>query len=117
MYPQIDLSRMLEHPICAVYVATQEQANAIIHNARTQFPERITDSWDANGNYWSDYGEETAYTLFFEDEDEPTTMSYGDVPWFNAEGYVVIEYEELLAETIEIAEGDQPIGLLLGGVV
>ena len=24
---------MLEHPICAVHVATQEQANAIIHNA------------------------------------------------------------------------------------
>lgn len=113
MYPQIDLSRMLEEPRCAIHVETQEQANAIIYNAQIQFPERISNNWETDSNYWNRCEEETAYTLFFEGEDEPTTMSYADVPWFKEAGYVVIEFDELIAETVEIAESDQSFDLIL----
>lgn len=115
MYPYIDLSRLLEYPPCAIHVATQEQADAVIHNAREQFPERISDSWDERGNYWSDYEDETGYTLYFEGEDEPTTMSYANIPFFEENGYVVLEYEELLADAVNLIESDQPISLLVGG--
>lgn len=116
MYPYLDLSRLLGYPPCAIHVATQEQADAVVHNAREQFPERIPDSWDTSHNYWRDYGEETGYTLYFEGNDDPTTLSYADIPFFEENNYVVIEFEELLADAVDLTEGDQPLSLLVGGV-
>ena len=115
MYPYIDLSRLVDYPPCAIHVATQEQADAVVYNVREQFPERISDSWDASHNYWRDYGEETGYTLYFEGEDGPTTLSYANIPFFEENDYVVIEFEELLADAVDLPEGDQPISLLVGG--
>lgn len=115
MYPYIDLSRMVDYPPCAVHVATQEQANAVIHNAREQFPERVSDSWDERGNYWRVYGEATGYTMYFEGEYEPTTISFSNTPFFEQNGYVVLEYKELLADAVNLIESDQPISLLVGG--
>ena len=117
MYPYIDLSRLLGYPPCAIHVATQEQADAVIHNAREQFPERISDSWDTTNNYFRDYGEETGYTLYFEGDDEPTTLSYANIPFFEENDYVIIECEELLADSVDLTEGDQSLDVLLGGVV
>lgn len=114
MYPEIDLSRMLEHPRCAVRVTTQEQANAIIYNAQRQFPERISNSWDTANNYWSRYKEKTTYTLFYEGDNEPTMLSYGDVTWSQVNNYIIFEYEDLLSMTVEIIESDYPVNILLG---
>ena len=117
MYPYIDLSCLLGYPPCAIHVATQEQADSVIHNAREQFPERISDSWDTTHNYWRDYGAETGYTLYFEGDDEPTTMSYANIEFFEENDYVILECETLMTDATDVEEGDQSLNVLLGGAV
>ena len=113
MAKEIDLSRMLDEPRCAIHVASKEQADTIVHNARIQFPNRVK-NWSYDNNIWGVYEENTAFTLFYEGEDSPSNMSYADVPWFLEHGYVVVEFDELVKESADITESDQSIGILIG---
>lgn len=110
-YPELDLSRMFELPKCAVRCRTREDAKALVANFDTQYP-GMADYFDPENPDW-DYGDETAYTLFYSDEDEPTSLSRTDFGWFEEEGYEVIEFSELL-NTTEIEESDMPIESLFG---
>lgn len=110
---ELDLSRMLEDPRCAIHVSTLEEAKIIILNAKNQFPERVK-NWNAiSNNHWTVYKEETGFTLFYEDEDEPTTMSYADIPWFKENGYQIVEFGDLLGAVVDIEESEQSIDFLL----
>ena len=114
---ELDLSRMLADPRCAIHVSTLEEAQLVILNAKNQFPERVK-NWNAvTNNHWKVYDEETGYTMFYEDDDKPTTMSYADIPWFKENGYQIVEFSELIEAVAEIDESEQPISLLFGGAV
>ena len=114
---ELDLTRMIENPRCAIRVSTLAEAQLVILNAKHQFPERVK-NWNAEtNNHWNVYEELTGFTLFYEDEDEPSTMSYADVPWFEANGYQIVEFNELVGAVSEISESEQPMSLLFGGAV
>ena len=111
-YPELDLSRMFELPKCVVRVRTLEDAKTLIANFRKQYPGK-SDYFDMADPGWGEYGEDTAYTLFYSDEDEPTELSRTDYEWFVEDGYELIELSELL-NTTEIEESDMPIESLFG---
>lgn len=114
----IDLSRMLESPKCAIHVASLEDAQALIYNAKKQFPERAV-SWSAEvvSGWNTDEIEETCFTMFYDGEDEPTSMSYCDINWFRDAGYEIVEFSELLQVSADIDESDQSIDILLDSVI
>ena len=113
---EIDLSRMLENPKCAVHIATKEDAPLVLFNARRQFKDFVIGSWPEDG-YWSNYQENTAYTLFYRNSDEPQRLSYGSLPWFRENGYEILEINDLLASPIDIEESDLPVDELFGVMV
>lgn len=111
-YPAIDLSRMFEHPKCAVRCRTLEEARTLIYNFHQQYP-RKADYFDLDDPGWDNHGSETAYTLFYSDDDKPTTLSRTECGWFEDEGYEVVEFTEL-ANPVEIEESDMPLEALFG---
>ena len=111
----IDLSRMLEHPKCAIHLPTQEDALLILANAKRQFPDRVK-RWAEDDGYWPCYKEETAYTFFFNEDKHPSTMSYANVTWFADHGYEVIELSELLYNCADINESDFSVEDLIGAI-
>jgi hypothetical protein len=117
MFPTVDLSRMVENPPCVIHVSSLEEAKTVIYNAKNQFPERVK-NWDIETkNHWGVYEKDTGYTMFYEGEDKPTTMSYSDIQWFEENGYEVIEFAELLGSIVDIEESDQPVAALFGGAI
>ena len=111
-FVEIDLSRMLERPKCAIHIATKEDAHLVLFNARRQFGDRVI-NWPEDG-YWFDYQENTAYTLFYRDSAKPERLSYGRLPWFRKNGYEILEIYDLLASSIDIEESDLPVDELFG---
>ncbi len=111
---EIDISRLLECPACAVQVRTEEEAIAIIRAAKNLCPERVR-AWDVDSNNWGSYREETAFT-FFDDADycEPDNMTYADVPWFRDSCYEIVSFDEL-RRVPDIDESDMSINFLVGG--
>lgn len=110
-YPELDLSRMFELPRCAVRVRTLEDAKTLIDNFYKQYPDRAT-YFSLEDPGW-DSGPDTAYTLFYSDEDEPTSLSRTDYEDFLADDYEVIEFSELM-NTVEIEESDMALTDLVG---
>ena len=108
----VDLSRMLEHPKCAIQVSTEDEAKWFLQNAKEQFPER-TSAWDRHNNY-DVHRERTCYTLFYSGATEPTNLSYAHDQWFIENGYEVIKLSELAGCMTEIEESDTPLSALLG---
>ena len=109
---EIDLSRMLENPKCAVHIATKDDAPLVLFNARRQFGDRVI-NWPEDG-YWFDYKENTAYTLFYIDSTKPQRLSYGRLPWFRENGYEILEINDLITSSIDIEESDLPVDELFG---
>lgn len=73
--------------------------------------------WSIDANNWSSYKEETAFTFFDDiDDDEPSNMTYADAPWFQTDGYEIVEFEEL-RRMPDIDESDMSISFLVGGGV
>ena len=114
-FMEIDLSRMLENPKCAIHIPTQKDAHIVLYNARQQFPDLVK-SFDAHG-YWIVYEESTAYTLFYREDKKPTTLSYSNVAWFLDNGYEVIELSDLVGISVDIDESDHSIEELIGVIV
>lgn len=112
-YLEIDLSRMLENPKCAIRVASKDDALLILFNARRQFKDFVIGRWPEDG-YWSNYQENTAYTLFYRDSDKPQRLSYGRLPWFREHGYEILEINDLIASSIDIEESDLSVDELFG---
>ena len=111
---EIDISRLLECPACAVHLRTEEEAIAIIRAAKEVCPERVK-LWSIEESHWSDYKEETAFTFFNDIEnDEPDNMTYADAPWFQTDGYEIVEFDEL-RRVPDIDESDMSINFLVGG--
>ena len=108
----VDLSRMLEHPKCAIQVSTEDEAKWFLQNAKEQFPER-TANWVSHNNYGV-HKERTCYTLFYSGDTKPTNLSYAHDQWFIENGYVVIQLSELAGCMTEIEESDTPLSVLLG---
>ena len=111
---EIDISRLLECPACAVHLRTEEEAIAIIRAAKNLYPERVR-AWDVESNNWSDYRDQTAFTFFDEPyHEEPNNMTYADVPWFRENGYEIVEFSDLRLIP-DIDESDMSISFLVGG--
>lgn len=114
-FPVVDLSRMLEFPKCAIRLASNEEAQILIHNAKIQFPDRVK-NWQLDRTYYMNYLKDTCYTLFYDGESEPTTMSFANIQFFNEAGYEVIDFCELNIPMVEIEESDCSIEELIGVV-
>lgn len=111
---EVDISRLLEFPACAVQVRTEEEAIAIIRAAKNLCPERVV-AWDVESNNWESYREETAFTFFdYAGHYEPDNMTYADVPWFRESGYEIVAFDELY-RVPDIDESDISINFLVGG--
>ena len=116
MYPYVDLGRMLEQPKCAIHISSVEEANTVIYNAKKQFPDRVR-SWSvARDGYWGRYKDQTAYTLFDCDCEEPSSMTFASVPFFTKYGYEILELYEL-ENCCDIEESELPVESLIGGTL
>lgn len=111
-YQFVDVSRMLEYPKCAIHCATEEDANTLLYNLRSQYPAYATNFKSDNG--WDLCRKETAYTLFYSGDERPTNVSRTDTKWFAKNGYEVIPFSELITDQIEIEESDMPLDKFLG---
>lgn len=112
MYPHIDLTRMFEHPRCAVHCMTEDEAKTLIHNVKTQYP-TMAGSWSVDENRWDSYKENTGYTLFYSGDKEATGLSYFYLDWFHENKYEVVEFSEL-SNPVELEESEMPIESILG---
>jgi hypothetical protein len=108
----IDLSRMLEYPKCAIRVSTKEEDELFLRLVKEQFPER-TASWRGVLSNWDWYDGETTYTLFYEGGTEPERLSYERYSWFIANGYEVIQFSELAYPVADIEESEISFDMLL----
>lgn len=113
-YPELDLSRMFELPRCAVRVRTPEDAETLIANFRNQYPGKAK-YFRMDDTGWDEYEEDTAYTLYYPDEDDHGTLSRTEYDWFEEQGYEIIEFSALL-DTAEIEESDMPLESLFGAI-
>lgn len=111
-YPFVDVSRMLEYPKCAIHCKTEDEADALIFNMRSQHPSHASNFKGNNG--WSANGPNTAYTLFYSGDKVPTNLSRTNIRWFRENGYEVIPFSELSVEQAEMEESDMPLISLLG---
>lgn len=112
-YLELNLSRMLESPPCAVRCRSELEADALLHNFKQQYPNRVK-NWSDGYPSWGSYADKTCYTLFYAGAHKPTSLSFCDIDWFTENGYEVIEFAGLIGEQEEIEESEMPIELLFG---
>lgn len=112
-YPYVDLSIMLSQYKCAIRLSSHEEALALIYNAKQQFPDR-TNSWSYDNTYWHNRDSKgICYTMFRQGDTEPTTMSYTGAIWFEENGYLIIDFAELLSPQADIEESSENLDVLL----
>lgn len=110
--PEIDVSRMFEHPKCAIRCRTFEDANALCNSVLNRDPKMAGHFGDMY-TAW-DYGGRTCYTLFYSTSLSPQGLSRTNVEWFLENGYEVIEFSDLASfSDPDIEESDQSIDVLL----
>lgn len=110
-----NLSRMDVLPKCAIICRTAEEAEEFFYNVNKQFPDRICWSLEDLMDLWRNYESETGFTFFCTLDTEPGSISYCDTSWFKRNGYVLIEYSELV-DSPELEDSGLPIDFLIGGV-
>lgn len=100
----------------AVHCPTEEDADLFLEWARRLYP-KMCEQWADGRNNYDSHGKDTVYTFdrhLREDKWEKSRLMYGSVTQVLDIGYTVIEFDEVYKQE-ELAEGDQPISLLIGG--
>lgn len=92
--PEIDLSRMLELPKCAVICRNIEELEIFYANATQQLGEYLYWDFDDALGLWNNYEDKTGFTLFA-GSDSPSSMSYCNEEWFRGNGYEIIELSDI----------------------
>lgn len=113
-FAPLDLSMLVERPDRAVNCRTEEEALHFLASMKCQHPDKC-ETWDWPETNYESYGEETVYCAGLHPNDFYSRMMYGTVSSFTADDYTVIPFSALAIEE-EIAEGDQPLDFLFGGV-
>lgn len=108
--PEIDLSRMLESPKCAVICRSLEEVEIFYINASKQLSAYIPWDFDDIQMLWSTYKGNTGFTLFVS-RNEPESVSYCNEGWFKAEGYELIELSDI-TPFLEIMESELSFDIL-----
>ena len=116
----LDIEVLLNTPATAVRCSTEEEAQQFISYMKAHHPELCRD-WevdDTRFNYYDD-NDGIAYTFYWDiggGDWVKDNMMFGSVHSIIEDGYDVLELYELM-ETGELAESDQSVESLFGGVV
>lgn len=110
-YQEVDISRMLENPKCAVRVTSEYDAKEFIWNAKRAFPD-FSKRWGNGETHWDEGVKAIGYTLFDYSATRPSRLTYTDsIEWFIDNGYVIVDYADL---RVDIEESEMPIEALFG---
>lgn len=109
-YMFVDLSRLIEAPRCAVFFQTVEEVECFYHNCEKQLSdyclfwvlEDLVDRWENDNS--------AGFT--FMTGTTPEDMTWSSRPWFEEEGFEIIEFSNL-ANPIEIEESEMPLDVLI----
>ena len=111
--PEIDLSRMLELPKCAVICRSVEELELFHEFASKQLAEHMYWDFKFIHRIWDDYEENTGFTLFDGDGSGPHSMTYCYEAWFRDHGYEIIEFSDL-CNIPDIQESEASLDTLFG---
>lgn len=107
--PEIDFSPLLDkNARFAVYCRTESDALHFLKCLRRAHPDKCR-GWDADETHWGKYGK-MCYRPNLNMPEE-FTLKYCNLEHYEAEGFVIIPYEDLLI--VDIEESEQQIDLLL----
>ena len=98
----------------AVHCSTEEEADLFVEWAHRLYPDR-TSNWRQGETKFSHHGEETVYTFNQDIGDgqwRKSNLLFGSVGPVREIGYTIIEFSDIY-KAEELAESDQPIGMLL----
>ena len=109
----IDLSRMMERPKCAVLCRSVEELELFYSAAESELSEYL--HWDCGfiHTLWNEYKENTGFTLFESNNDGPYSMTYCYEAWFRDRGYELIEFSDL-CNIPDIDESEVSLDVLFG---
>ena len=112
-YPYVDLSIMVDRFKCAIRLSSQEEALALLYNAKQQFPDR-TKTWSYEETYWHNRDSKgLCYTMFCKGDNIPTYLSYTGALWFEENGYEITDFADLMSLQVEIEESEMSLDVLL----
>lgn len=106
-----NISRMFEHPKCAIRCTNYSDASSLV-SALSEIDPSLTEHFK-NGNVGWDMAEQTCYTLFYSDSKNAERLSRTRKRWFIDNGYEIIEFADIIMNNADIEESGQPIGFLL----
>ena len=111
-FPQLDFTALLnpDHDF-AVHCSSDEQALHFLREVRRQYPKN---SWTHEDTRWHDDGNGIAYSPYL---NRGKRMTWDSVNHYADKGFVILEFEELCPEEIDIEESEISVDTLFGGVV
>lgn len=109
---EVDLSRMIDLPRCAVMCRNKEELESFYEVAKHQLSRFMHWDFEEITGLWNVYDEQTGFTLFDTDR-RRSFMSYCDEEWFRRKGYEIVEFSDI-AYVVEIEESETPLESLFG---
>ncbi len=103
----VDLQTIMDNMI-AVRCGTEEQARDFIGFVWRIRPDACK-RWVPGEHQWSNYREDTCYSLF--DEGEGVCLYYSPACDYRNDGFKVIDFEDVVFETADFGELDAEVNL------
>lgn len=116
---KLDIEFLLNTPGTAVHCATEEEAKQFLSYMKKHYPKWCENWEDGETRISNCGGDEIGYTFYWQDGEREwikDPLMFGSIRSIREDGYDVIEFYELL-EAKELAESDQPVESLFGGLM
>lgn len=116
----LDLSRLMEPGERYVVKLTDwEHASALIAAVKLVAPSKGA-MWDPADPMWEDsYVEHSGGVAYFPDlnNEDDCYLTYGDINTASDEGYIIVDFEELVVEAEPLEEVDMSVDALLSALL
>lgn len=115
---KIDIDFLLHTPGTAVYCATREEARQFLGYMKKHYPDWCK-NWDEDETRFNSRQDGICYTFYWNNDGEwrKETLMHDGVSNTRDMDYNVVHLCELVMDTKELTESDQPVDALFGVVV
>ena len=106
----VDLARLIDTPKCAIFFNTVEEVKQFWHNCEEQLAD-FCGFWEL-GDVVRRWENNPTIGFTFMTDTMPESMTWCDRAWYEASGYEIIEFADLV-NPVEIEESEMSLNILL----
>lgn len=115
---KINVEYLLNNKATAVHCATEDEARLFMSYLKAHYPNQCA-RWDVDETRFDECENGIGYTFYWNDGSHwrKDTLMFGSIESIRGDNYTVVDLCELMEEEKELAESDQPVESLFGGLM